>query len=114
MATKSCVCSSQLIQPVKIYRISESVDSSGFGQATATDVLFASAMAKVEPQTGREFFRASQVYPTMTHLITIRYRPGLSTTMKVVMKGRDLNIISIVNEEELNRIVRLVCVEVPA
>ena len=114
MSNAIAIAAGELCRRVKIYQPIESVDSAGYGEAIPANQIVATVWAKVEPQGGREFFRASQVYPTLTHLVTIRYLSGLTTKMKVVLNSRDLNIIGIVNVEERNITLRLACVEVAA
>lgn len=105
------IAAGELDQLISIYQEIESADSSGYGEAIPTDRIFANVWVKAEPQSGREFFRASQVYPTLSHLLTIRYLDGLNTKMKVVVNGRNLNIVGITNVGERNITLRLACTE---
>jgi SPP1 family predicted phage head-tail adaptor len=61
-----------------------------------------SVRAKRMPEGGREFFQASQVNAEMTDLWKIRYRPGLSTEMRLVEAGQVYEIVGI-DDESLGR-----------
>lgn len=61
-----------------------STDDSGGGRASITWAYVASVSAKIEPGTGREFFEAKQITPDLSHLVTIRYRRGMSSAQHIV------------------------------
>jgi SPP1 family predicted phage head-tail adaptor len=68
--------------------------------------------AELLPQSGREFFRASQVRADLTDVVRIRYRPGISARMRLLLNGRVLNLAAPpVNVEDRNRELLLYCVE---
>lgn len=97
---------------VSIMQDVESADSHGYGQVVATPQIVAKVWAKVEPQTGREFFRASQVYATMTDLLTIDFMENLSVKMKVMIGKRNLNIVGIIDVQSRHIVQQVACVEV--
>jgi SPP1 family predicted phage head-tail adaptor len=100
-----------LTQLVSIYQFTESADSHGYGEAIPSQVLFHKVWAGIETQSGREFFRASQVYPTLTHLVTIRYLRGLTPKMKIVFGGRALNILAVIDVGALGIKMQVPCAE---
>lgn len=67
--------------------------------------------AGILPQSGREFYRAKQVYADMTHLVRIRYLAGVTPKMRLKLGSRYLNIVSVGNVEERDRVLDLVCIE---
>lgn len=72
---------------------------------------FARVWANVEVVGGTEQHRANQVQTTDTHRVTLRYLPGLTTRMRLKHNGRVLNIQSIKNIGERNRVLELMCIE---
>lgn len=71
----------------------------------------AEVWATVEPFSGREYFAAAQTQSSVTHKITIRYRSGIDQTMRVLFKERQFYIESVINPNERNEFLQLVCVE---
>ena len=67
--------------------------------------------AKIEPFRGREAFEARQVVSDVTHKVTMRYFPDLTSTMQLEHNGRTLRIQQITNLEERNVVHELLCVE---
>lgn len=70
------------------------------------------AWARVEPLTGREFWAAAEVNSQVTHRVTMRYRPGLTTRNRLRFRERTLNIASVLNPDERNQVLQLMCEEV--
>ena len=101
--------------PILIQADTESADTSGYGESvpSKTPKKIADVWAKVEPQTSREFFRASQVYGALSHLLTIDYVAALTIKMKVILKGtnRTLNIVGIIDVQNQQVIQQVACVE---
>ena len=63
-------------------------------------VTVATPWAKIKPMTGREQYRADKLNATGMTQVIIRYRSDLNETMKVVYKGEDYQIRSIIDIEE--------------
>jgi SPP1 family predicted phage head-tail adaptor len=73
------------------------VTANAHGQDTVTWATFASRHpAKVHEQGSREFFNAQQMKADLTHLVEIRWFPGVLTGMQVIWHDgttdRTLNI----------------------
>ncbi|QRN84841.1 phage head closure protein [Clostridia bacterium] len=83
-----------------------------FGAETSEWVQFAKVWAEVSPISGKEYVSFSQVNAEITTKITIRYLAGLTTEMRVLFKDRIFEIISIINYEEKNVSLLLMCKEV--
>ncbi|NBW19609.1 MAG: head-tail adaptor protein [Caulobacteraceae bacterium] len=80
------------------------------GETTLAWSTFASAWAKVVPLAGREAERYAEVVGLSGHKVTIRAVPGLSTAMRVIYRGRTLEIGAI-NEYERIWYLELICTE---
>lgn len=85
-------------------------DSTGQPQETWTDV--AEVWAAVEPIRGREYFAAQQVNAETTHRVRIRYLVGVTPMMRILFGARVLRIEAVINVDERNRELQLMCVEV--
>lgn len=76
------------------------------------------AYAEVRPLAGRELEWARQVDARISHKVTLRYIPGLSTTWRLVMparyeaQDRYFQVVSAINVDERDRELELMCTEV--
>jgi SPP1 family predicted phage head-tail adaptor len=66
----------------------------------------------VEPLQGRELWTAKQVVAEVTHRIRFRHLSGVVPTQRVVFGSRTFEILSVINPEERNRELELLCKEV--
>ena len=82
-----------------------------YGQATETWVDVVTVFAAVNPISGREFFKAETINSEITHRILIRYRKGIEPSMRVNFKGRIFTILSVINFQEKNEALQLMCKE---
>lgn len=74
---------------------------------------FAKVWASVEPISGKEYWAKHQVQAEITHRIRIRYREGIKPTMRVLFnKNRVFEIESVINWQEKNIDLQLMCKEV--
>lgn len=78
---------------VRIEEFRSDLDSNGAVQEMWT--LWAEAWAAIEPLSAREFIQSAQAQSSVVARITIRYRPGLSHTMRIVHRGRIYNIAGV-------------------
>jgi SPP1 family predicted phage head-tail adaptor len=74
-----------------------------YGEPNAEWVTFLTAYASIDPLVGREYMAAKQVQSEATHKIRMRYRAGITTTMRVKCGDRDFDIVSLLNIEERKR-----------
>lgn len=58
---------------------------------------FADAFARVEPVVGREYFAAQSVQTEAPVKFTLRYLPGINTTMRIVYAGDNYDIQSAID-----------------
>ncbi|MEH7093943.1 phage head closure protein [Neobacillus vireti] len=68
--------------------------------------------AGIYPISGQEFFSAEKVNAEITHKINMRYLPGLSTNMRIKYGNRYFGISSIINFQERNVLLQIMCKEV--
>lgn len=83
-------------------------------QQTEVWTDFAYVWARIEPLSGREYFAAQQINSEISVRVTIRYLPGITTGTRVVFGGRIFDVLSVVNPEERNISLILMCKEVSA
>lgn len=72
---------------------------------------FADVWASIEPLNGRELMAALQVQSQVTTRVTIRYYDGITPSMRVNYQGRYFDIQSVINVNEVNRTMQLLCIE---
>lgn len=103
-----------LRQQITVQQLSSTTGDGGGGVASENWTDFATVYADVEPLTGRELFQAQQVNDELTHKITIRYIPGLSSKMRVKYGSRIFQIESVLDVGERHREVQLMTRELVA
>jgi SPP1 family predicted phage head-tail adaptor len=66
----------------------------------------------VLPQDGREFIAAQQVDQEITHIVIMRWLAGFSAVRhRLVLEGRILNVLAVLDIEERHRELRVKCKE---
>jgi len=65
--------------------------------------------ARIEPLQGREYFAAKQAVSEIEARLTIRYRSDVTAKMKITHGAIDYLIEAIINPEERNRELQLMC-----
>lgn len=84
------------------------------GEMVPTWTTYYTCRAGIEPLTGRELLAAMQVQADISHRVTIRW-PGATVTldpsMRILFGTRYFDINSILNTEERNRTLELLCTE---
>lgn len=79
--------------------------------ALKNPVAFSTVWARVEALNGRELYKAQQWVSEVTHKVTIRYQPGIVAKMLVDLNGRIFRIEAVMNPEEQQISLELLCVE---
>ena len=82
-----------------------------YGGQTATWATLDTVWADLESLTGIESWQDKQQTPIITHKVTIRYRADIDPKMRIKYGSRYLNIANIVNKEERNIELALLCRE---
>jgi len=98
----------ELRERVVIQSPSEAVNS--LGETVLSWGTFAERWASVEGVSAREALAAGQMDVTISHKVKMRYLDGLTQKMRILWRGRTLEIVSLL--EHMNRSVHeLVCQE---
>jgi SPP1 family predicted phage head-tail adaptor len=74
-------------------------------------VFESNVWAKVTGLQGRELHAAQQIVAEVTHDVLIRYLPGVRSNMYVQFGSRTFQIEAVVNADELNSELHLLCIE---
>lgn len=80
------------------------------GETTLTWGTFAEVWAKVQSLSGREAERYGEIVGFSGHKVTIRALPGVATSMRVIYRGRTLEVGAI-NEYDRVWYLELICTE---
>ena len=85
------------------------------GQPVASWAVTATVRAAINPLRGNELMIARQVTPQVTHEIILRHR-SLTSAQRLVESGgtRTFAILSVVNLNERNHEMRVMCIEEPS
>lgn len=71
----------------------------------------ATVWASIEPLSGKEYFNAQQTNSEVSTKITIRYLESVTPFMRVFFQKHTYNILSVINFEERNIYLQLLCSE---
>ena len=82
-----------------------------YGQQAATWSDWATCWAHIRPISGREVMTAQAINAETTHVITIRYRPGVTAAMRAVFGSRLFNILAVTEPEMAHVTLELLCSE---
>ncbi len=68
--------------------------------------------ASVRPLRGREFFDSLQLQTEMSHVVRVRYIPGVTAKCRVLYDSRVLSIVAPpMDVDEEHRVLELACAE---
>lgn len=87
------------------------LDQDSFGQSQLTWSTFAIVYANIKPLVGKEFLSAQQITGELTHDITIRYRRGIKSKMRISYLDRYFDIQSVIDKDEKRQWMYLKCKE---
>lgn len=90
----------------------KTLTSDGMGGNTEAWATFAIVRAAIWPVSAKERVSNQQLEHEITHKIRVRYFSGVTAAMRVVFDSRTFEILSIVNWEERNITLDLICEEV--
>mgnify|MGYP001577893075 CR=1 FL=1 len=89
-----------------------SVASDGAGDLAPTWTTFASPRASIEPSQGQERWVGERLMAEVDTIVMVRYVAGITPkTMRVKFGSRTFNLVALVNVQERNRELRLLCKE---
>ena len=82
-----------------------------YGASSQAWKRVATVWADVRPLSGREYFSAQQVQSEVTTQIWLRHIEGINPTMKVKFGKREFEILSVLNAQERDVSLQLMCKE---
>ncbi|MDP5211067.1 phage head closure protein [Microbulbifer sp. 2205BS26-8] len=88
------------------------LDSRATGAKVENWNNLATVWAEVKPHAARELTAADSRYQETSHQITIRYRAGITSKMRVLFGSRTLQVETVINAMEQNRWLHLLCKEI--
>jgi SPP1 family predicted phage head-tail adaptor len=91
-------------------QMSSTHNSYGENTEEWTDIM--KTRAGIYPISGREFFSSETVNSEVSHKVNTRFIKGITPDMRVKFDGRLFSIISIINFQEKNVELQLLCKEV--
>jgi SPP1 family predicted phage head-tail adaptor len=94
---------------VQIQRQGSTQDAAG--QLSDMWTTQATVWASIKPVSGREYFNASGERAEVTHTIGILYGPTVAPRDRIVYGSRMFDIKSVINVDERNRELLLMCTE---
>ena len=83
----------------------------GLGEKLKSWADVATVWAAIEPLRGREFFESHQRESEATTVITIRYRSGLTHSMRINFGSKYYKIDDILNPDERNRYLEIIAID---
>lgn len=81
------------------------------GEQSTTWTDFVRAFASVQPLTGREALVSRQETADVSHKVIMRYQAGITPAMRVSYNGRFFDVQAVLNIDERNRELHLLCIE---
>jgi SPP1 family predicted phage head-tail adaptor len=99
----------ELRQRVTLQQPNDVPDGAGGFTRSWSDL--ASVWARIEPLSGAERLRAVQLESAVSHRVTLRYREGVSASLRLKFGARVFNIRAVINLEERKDYLDLLCEE---
>ena len=84
---------------------------SSSGAITDSWGTFATVRASITPLNGREYFESQQVNAEEVTRFTIRYIASITTKMRILWGSRTYDIRSIINVNQVDKLMNLMVVE---
>lgn len=82
-----------------------------YGEHVETWQPVGTVWAGIEPVSGREVELAKSFSASVSHKVTIRYQPGLDSTVRVNYGGRVFSVDAVLDEREAHEKLTLYCTE---
>lgn len=92
-------------------RIMRDIDQLTGGQSLPVPTQLAEVWAWVQPLASRELAQVRQTLPEVSHRVTLHYRAGLTASDWLEHNGGRLAISSLINVQNDNTVLELLCVE---
>ena len=94
---------------VVLQSAADTADGGGGGATVWSDT--ATLWASIEPLKGTERLTAQQLESRLTHRVRLRHRSDVTTAMRVKFGTRIFNIRAVINPDERDRLLELLCEE---
>ncbi len=101
----------RLNRRVELLQQMPSLDTLGRQVRTNTWSVAAKLWAEVREINGTELERANQMSVTGSHIVTIRYREGVSAANRIRFRGRVFEVRAVLDADSSQRELQLVCGE---
>lgn len=109
MIMKRQTLSSRLNRRIEIVQRCNSKDE--FGEAESEFETIKTVYAEIKPVTGKSFFAAQQVNSEITHQVLIRYTSNITPNLSIKFNNRMFEILYVMNYNEANEAILLMCKE---
>ena len=83
----------------------------GFGGVTKVWTEFSKVWCAINPLRGTEKYVSAEKHATATHQVTIRYLDGVEPKMRLLSRGREFEVISVINVGERDKMMQLIVEE---
>lgn len=80
-----------------------------YGEAVVGWTVEDTVWGAIEPLSGREYFAQDQVQSEVRVRVVIRYRSDIDTSWRVVNDGKYYDIVDVINENNRDRMLTLMC-----
>jgi SPP1 family predicted phage head-tail adaptor len=101
----------QLRHQIYLQGLTRTDDEGGGGEEAWGDAS-GPLWAEIRPLTGTEAIRAMQSEATLTHTVRLRYRPGVTTRMRLRYGARHFDIRHVIDVQERHIELQLLCEEI--
>ncbi len=82
-----------------------------FGEVIKDWSVLLTTQSRIRPISGKELFANHATINTLTHAVYIRYQVSIKPYDRVIFKNREFNIVSVINHDEKNISLELMCLE---
>jgi SPP1 family predicted phage head-tail adaptor len=96
----------------QVYLQSSTATANEFGENIPTWSTYATVWAEIKPLQGRELENAQQISEKCDYEVFIRYNSSVLATHRIVYGTRTFEINAVLNLEERNEILKLICTEI--
>ena len=104
------ICS-DLRQRITFLKPSPSENTDTLNARTVDYIEYKTVWASVLPMSGKEYAEAQKLRSETTYNVIVRYRPDITTDMKIRYGKKELNIISVLNIGERKEILKIIAAE---
>jgi SPP1 family predicted phage head-tail adaptor len=96
-----------LRRQITLQRRATGMDADGQQLTTWSDVC--TTWASIEPAAGRELLMGQAMQSEITHRVTIRWRTGVTSAMRVLYQGTPYNVHAVIDVEMRHHALELLC-----